>query len=674
MRVVILGAGPTGLGAAHRLIELGHEEFELYEASDHVGGLSASFTDSAGFVWDLGGHVQFSHYHYFQNLMDELLAGEWLTHERVASVWIAGRFVPYPLQHHLGALPDAERERCQRGLDLALAGSQKSPENFRDWILANFGDGIAELFMLPYNRKVWAYPAEQLSHQWVGERVARPAAGPDRKRTSGAWGPNRTFRFPARGGTGEIWNRLAARLPPARVHLRKKAVAVHTRAQEVVFSDGSRCQYDRLISTMPLDRLIAQSDQNKLEPFAQQLRHSSVHVIGVGLHGRPPAHIAKQCWMYFPGDDCPFYRATVFSSYSPNNVPDPSRHWSLMLEVSESPSKTVDPHTLEARVVDGLLATGLITARDQVANVWRTRLEHGYPTPTVGRDAALAQILPALEELNIYSRGRFGAWKYEVSNQDHSLMQGVEIVDRLLHGSREVTLHDAALVNAPGLRAHPSSSCPLCETPGSGPFFTSRGRRLKRDYLLCPHCALVWVPETQRLSADAEKARYDLHQNDGDDPGYRRHLQRLTAPLIAALPDGATGLDFGCGPSPVLQSMLVDAGYPTEIYDPFYAPDKSVLEERYDFIVATEVVEHLSAPGVELDRLWERLRPDGILALMTQLRSPKRNFADWHYKNDPTHIVFFAEQSLRHLASRWGAECESADVDVVFFRRSCVTE
>lgn len=453
-RVVILGAGPTGLGAAHRLMELGHPQFELFEAGDRVGGLAASYRDPEGFLWDLGGHVQFSHYRYFQDLMDELLRDEWLTHERVASIWMAGRFVSYPLQHHLHELPEPLRSRCERGLRAAVAPSSNGPRHFRDWLLQSFGEGLAEVFMFPYNRKVWAYPLERLSYEWVGERVARP----DRESRRGReprWGPNRTFRFPKSGGTGAVWERLARRLPADRLHLERRAVAIDAEAREVRLSDGSRRPYDRLISTIPLDRLVSIAGQAALVPYADELMHSSVHVIGIGLRGRPRPEVAKQCWMYFPEDDCPFHRATVLSNYAPTNVPDASRHWSLMLEVSESPHKPVDEGTLEARVIRGLLATGLIQTADDIVSCWRIRLEHGYPTPSVGRDAALGRILPALERLAIYSRGRFGAWKYEVSNQDHSLMQGVEVIDRLLRGTAETTLHHPATVNAPGLRERP---------------------------------------------------------------------------------------------------------------------------------------------------------------------------------------------------------------------------
>ncbi len=155
--------------------------------------------------------------------------------------------------------------------------------------------------------------------------------------------------------------------------------------------------------------------------------------------------------MYFPESDCPFYRVTVFSHYSPNNVPDIKSYWSLMAEVSESPVKAVDVGRIVAETIDGLLATGLIADRRLVHHVWHRRLEHGYPTPSCSRDAALATIQPALESRDVYSRGRFGAWKYEVSNQDHSFAQGVECIDRLLgHGAGhgEETLERPESVNA----------------------------------------------------------------------------------------------------------------------------------------------------------------------------------------------------------------------------------
>jgi len=461
--VVVLGGGPTGLGAARRLTEIGDVDVRIFDENPAAGGLASSFVDTNGFTWDFGGHVQFSHYGYFDDLMDELLGDQWLEHMREAWIWMRDRFIPYPLQNNIHLLPQEDFLRCVNGLrELAMRGTAPI-ENFRDWIEASFGAGLAEIFLFPYNFKVWAHQPSTMSHQWVGERVAtidleRIMANAGNGHVEKSWGPNNRFRFPACGGTGKIWRTLADRLPPGVFQPNRRCVRIDTAMRIVYFEDGSHEPYDRLISTIPLDTLVSLVELESLKPCIPQFRSSAVHVIGIGLKGAPPPHLKTTCWMYFPEDNCPFYRATVFSNYSPNNVPDISRFWSLMLEISESQFKPVDRSTLVDSTVEGLLATKLIDSPNQVASIWTRSTDHGYPTPFLGRDRLLEPILAELEKVDIYSRGRFGGWKYEVSNQDHSLMQGVELVNRLALEIPEVTYWFPDVVNGsrrkPGVHTH----------------------------------------------------------------------------------------------------------------------------------------------------------------------------------------------------------------------------
>ena len=213
-RVVIIGAGPTGLGAAWRLQELGFGNWQIFEQEAYAGGLAASFTDDAGFTWDIGGHVQFSHYGYFDRLMDVLLGDGWLSHERESWIWMCNRFIPYPFQNNIRHLPNREMKDCLTGLIRACTTNGTAPPtNFDEWILAQFGEGIAEHFMRPYNFKVWAYPPCDLNYRWIGERVAkldleRVVLNILEFRDDVSWGPNSMFRFPLRGGTGEVWREL----------------------------------------------------------------------------------------------------------------------------------------------------------------------------------------------------------------------------------------------------------------------------------------------------------------------------------------------------------------------------------------------------------------------------------------------------------------------------------
>jgi 2-polyprenyl-3-methyl-5-hydroxy-6-metoxy-1,4-benzoquinol methylase len=179
----------------------------------------------------------------------------------------------------------------------------------------------------------------------------------------------------------------------------------------------------------------------------------------------------------------------------------------------------------------------------------------------------------------------------------------------------------------------------------------------------------VFVPPAFYVSRAQERAEYDLHDNRVDDPGYRRFLSRLHAPLVRRLPTGAHGLDFGCGPGPALAAMLQEDGLPVALYDIFYAPDTSVFSRQYDFITATEVVEHLHDPAAELNRLWQCLADGGVLAIMTKLARDAEAFARWHYKNDPTHVCFFSRQTFVYLAAELKAELEFVADDVIFLTR-----
>lgn len=452
-RIAIIGAGPTGLGAAYRLAELGYSNFAVFEKNDYAGGLAASFTDDAGFVWDIGGHVQFSHYDYFDRAMDSTMGGDWLLHERESWVWMRERFIPYPFQNNIHFLPEAERRACLLGL-IRRRQNGHAPANFEEWIYSRFGEGIATSFMVPYNRKVWAHPLSMLDYGWIGERVAdvdleRIITNWLDDTVDASWGPNNRFRFPLRGGTGEIWRRMADALPSGSIEYERDVCAISPTSRTIHFTDGTSERYDILLSTMPLDRLAHVSGDEALQSAASGLRYSTVHVVGIGLRGAPPESLRKKCWIYFPESTVPFFRLTVFSNYSPNNVPDATQQWSVMVEVSESSAAPVCRDGLIESVIEGLVATGVLTRTSDIVSCWQFTAPHGYPTPFLNRDAVVKPMLAALRQSDIYSRGRFGAWKYEVSNQDHAFMQGVEFVDHVAFGTEEITLEHPDTVNAP---------------------------------------------------------------------------------------------------------------------------------------------------------------------------------------------------------------------------------
>ncbi len=311
---------------------------------------------------------------------------------------------------------------------------------------------------------------------WLGERVAAPDLKTVTKnvimnRTAGNWGPNATFRFPARGGTGAIWIGVASTLPKENTLFGKNGGVhkVYPDARTVIMADGSTIRYRKLISTMAVDQLVERMDDQKLIGLSKGLLYSTTHVIGVGIRGERPERIGDKCWLYFPEDNAPFYRATIFSNYSPYNQPaahvklptlylangdtassseaKEGPYWSIMLEVSESSMKPVDQENLLKDCIQGLINTSMIRPEDEIVSTYHRRFDHGYPIPSLERESVLKELLPALEANGIYSRGRFGSWRYEVGNQDHSFMLGVEAADHIVNGAVELTLNYPDFVN-----------------------------------------------------------------------------------------------------------------------------------------------------------------------------------------------------------------------------------
>lgn len=256
-------------------------------------------------------------------------------------------------------------------------------------------------------------------------------------------------------------------------------------------------------------------------------------------------------------------------------------------------------------------------------------------------------------------------------------------------------------------------TCPLCantDTSAMNLCFHS-AKNMRRTYTECYTCGVVFVPPHYHMTNDDEKERYDQHKNDSADAGYRTFLSRTARPVLGLLarqclaaagaPVGAQepidsdaviqaaesamtspappmpparGLDFGCGPGPTL-SLLLEASPlvqpPMALYDLYYYPDKAVLAATYDFVTATEVVEHMADVGPSLDMLWSLVRPGGALAVMTKRVTDPAAFAKWHYARDPTHITFFHKRSFEeYLTARWGAAVAAVHFhkdDVVLF-------
>ncbi len=208
-------------------------------------------------------------------------------------------------------------------------------------------------------------------------------------------------------------------------------------------------------------------------------------------------------------------------------------------------------------------------------------------------------------------------------------------------------------------------NCPLCQSSNS--FLYASGEA--RTYIHCRCCDLVYVPMKYFISKEAEKEKYDNHQNSPQNQGYIDFLNKLLIPLRKNLLPNAIGLDFGSGPGPTLSVIMQELGYEMKIYDYFYHDDKKVFEKSYDFITITEVIEHLHNPIGEIKKLWNCLNPGGSLGIMTAFRPDLEIFKSWYYKRDLTHVRFFTKETFQWLSNELNAELFIPQSGVVILKK-----
>uniref|UniRef100_A0AC35FUT6 Amine oxidase domain-containing protein n=1 Tax=Panagrolaimus sp. PS1159 TaxID=55785 RepID=A0AC35FUT6_9BILA len=458
MKIVVIGAAPTALGLAYRLNELKNENAEeakdvellMIEQESIPGGLSCTVEDDKGFLWDMGGHITFDHNFPYYGKATKWAVEEWNSLQRNCLVDMNCLFnekgihlVPYPAQFAVPLFPEKIKQSCLVDLNERYEHtSDARPGNFEEWILQHFGPTILDSFFKPYTKKVWTVDTSKMSPNWVGTRVAKlpkekleSLCAMNKEELAKAdfgWGPNAYFTFPKYGGTGAVWKQMAEKLPKEWVKYNSKVVSVDYKAKQITYINKNdngleeTINYDVLVNTAPIDTLI---NETKICPQLN-IEHNKVFIVGVGLELPMPEFCEKFTWLYFPDPAVPFYRVTFLSRYG-EVTPDNTKYWSVMCECARPSDDSVSEEEIREQAIEGLITKSIIK-REQIVSVYSTTLPYGYPIPTVERDNELARGHAALEANSIYSRGRFGGWKYEASNQDHCFIQGKELADRLI--------------------------------------------------------------------------------------------------------------------------------------------------------------------------------------------------------------------------------------------------
>lgn len=397
--VLILGAGPAGLSLSIFLNDLGIHS-HVIEKSDSAGGLARSFKIGP-YTFDHSGHLLHTSHAEVLHLVEKRLRVRLDRIERRSVCWVEGQYIPFPYQQNLFHL-NAETVRE------ALAGffrrNQKIPKNFKEWIHASYGDGVANQFLYPYNKKLWNVDLSKMSADWVPRFL--PSSGSREilksafARQKDAWGYNAIFYYPTRGGIGTIGNRLAEKVRD-RTTLSARIDRIDLQRKIVQLAGGETWRYRRLVSTIPLPEFIKLTGL----PHSPMLRSTGVSVFNVGL--REPFSKTFH-WCYVPQPNIPFYRFGVYSNISRRAAP--AGHSALYIECAARPDRLDHFHFSDIR--SHLLRLKLIRTAGSVDVVHRLDIRHAYPLPLVGLARYRQKLQKKLRGMNVELLGRFGAWRY----------------------------------------------------------------------------------------------------------------------------------------------------------------------------------------------------------------------------------------------------------------------
>ncbi|MBM4371819.1 MAG: FAD-dependent oxidoreductase [Deltaproteobacteria bacterium] len=414
-RTIIIGGGLAGLSTARHL----REESLVLEAAAQPGGLCVSRC-VRGYTFDQTGH--------WLHLRDPELrrmAGIPLpATERRSGILSHGRLTDYPFQANLRGLPETVIVECltaavEAHLEGARAGERPPPRDFAEHVLRHFGAGIARHFMFPYNQKLWGVPPSSISDAWCQRFVPVPdlkqiivGAFSDENRSMGY---NASFHYPEAGGIGAFTASLAASVPGIRCDA--EVVAVHGGEAWLELRNGERLAFDRLVSTMPLDALVAAwiDAPPEVREAASRLRCTGVDSLDLGVAAKV---LGGQHWLYLPDPGLSIYRLGCYSNARPSMAPPgcSSLYVELRNDREVATEEALD-HALEV-----LSAVGPTVGRADVEVCERRRISHGYVIYDHAYPLARSTVLTALAARGIRSTGRYGGWVY--ASMEDALLDG----------------------------------------------------------------------------------------------------------------------------------------------------------------------------------------------------------------------------------------------------------
>ncbi len=425
MKIGILGGGLAGISAAYFL---GDSEYEILEEFSRIGG-HCKTKKKNGFSYDMGGHIIFSKDKDILRFMLKKQQGNIKSHYRNNKIWFKKNFIKYPFENGLNELDKGDLFECL--LHFFNNDSPPPRANFKEWIYYTFGKGIAEKYLIPYNKKIWKMDPSELGLDWVEGRVPKPPAEDIIKSAIGISTEGYThqlnFWYPERGGIESLVLALGKDVKNVVLNYKVKKI-IKSRDGWVVSDGKSEKKYDQIISTMPLPELLGclAGAPQKIADAIHSLRYNGVIVVMIGLN---KIKFTDKFGIYIPSENTLYHRLCFYTFLNADHAP-PGKH-TITAEFTYYPGDRISGMPNEElihHVIDTMEQEGFIDSKE-VCETDLVNARYGYVVNTIGYLDKLRMIREYFDSIGIHLCGRFAEFEY--LNTDAVIRHAFELAKKI---------------------------------------------------------------------------------------------------------------------------------------------------------------------------------------------------------------------------------------------------
>ena len=422
-KIVIAGAGLTGLSTAYHLEKNKFDNFEIYEKENEIGGLCRSVKQD-GFTFDYTGHLLHINDIYFEEFIKNTISVKKMNNIiRRSFIFSNNVYTRYPFQINLKGLPtDIIAECIEEYVNRKIT---KNPKSFFDWANSNFGKGFSKYFFVPFQNKIFDYDIKNISSSWTGRFVPKTSL---REMIIGAIedsnesvGYNSSFYYPKENGIQSWINNIEIK---KEIKLDHDIEKINIKNKEILFKNGVTTKYDYLITTMPLDILLNKINSKNFDNATKNLKCNSVINFNLGINRK---ELSDKHWIYFPESQFPFYRIGFPHNFSekmaPENCSSLYGEFAFIEKDQKYIKEKLDNSIKQVKKLLKIENKEILT--EKVISI-----KHAYVIYNFWREKNLKKLLTSLKEYDIYSVGRYGAWKY--SSMQEAVLDGKNVVDSIL--------------------------------------------------------------------------------------------------------------------------------------------------------------------------------------------------------------------------------------------------